>query len=178
MSEQRRQLVVGTIGGAAPEVGRWLWAIEDARRRTLETLDGLAPEAVDWRAPDGSTIGMLLYHVALIEADWLYAEALEQPYPELVITLLPHDHRDADGHLTVVRGETLAQHLDRLATIRGLLLDAFGAMSSDEFRHVHHLPEYDVTPEWVLHHLMQHEAEHRSQIGSLRAQFERERFTE
>jgi uncharacterized damage-inducible protein DinB len=27
---------------------------------------------------------------------------------------------------------------------------------------------YDVTPEWVVHHLMQHEAEHRGQIGELR----------
>jgi uncharacterized damage-inducible protein DinB len=36
------------------------------------------------------------------------------------------------------------------------------------------LPPYDVTPEWVLHHLMQHEAEHRSQIGALRARAQRQ----
>ena len=29
-------------------------------------------------------------------------------------------------------------------------------------------------PEWVLHHLMQHEAEHRSQIGALRARAQRQ----
>jgi uncharacterized damage-inducible protein DinB len=34
---------------------------------------------------------------------------------------------------------------------------------------VRSLAEYDVTPEWVLHHMMQHEAEHRGQIGALRA---------
>jgi uncharacterized damage-inducible protein DinB len=34
-------------------------------------------------------------------------------------------------------------------------------------------PPYDVTPEWVLHHLMQHEAEHRSQIGAPRARAQR-----
>ncbi len=31
------------------------------------------------------------------------------------------------------------------------------------------LPGYDVTPCWVLHHLMQHEAEHRAEIARLRA---------
>jgi uncharacterized damage-inducible protein DinB len=31
------------------------------------------------------------------------------------------------------------------------------------------LPEYDVAPGFVLHHLMQHEAEHRGEIGMLRA---------
>jgi uncharacterized damage-inducible protein DinB len=33
---------------------------------------------------------------------------------------------------------------------------------------VHTLADYETTPEWVLHHLMQHEAEHRGQIGELR----------
>jgi uncharacterized damage-inducible protein DinB len=33
-------------------------------------------------------------------------------------------------------------------------------------------PDYDVTPAWVLHHLMQHEAEHRSQISGIRARLD------
>jgi uncharacterized damage-inducible protein DinB len=41
-------------------------------------------------------------------------------------------------------------------------------MDLADFRRIRSLPEYDVTPEWVLHHLMQHEAEHRSQIGGLK----------
>jgi uncharacterized damage-inducible protein DinB len=40
-------------------------------------------------------------------------------------------------------------------------------MDLTEFRRVRSLEYYDVTPEYVLHHLMQHEAEHRSQIGAL-----------
>jgi hypothetical protein len=30
------------------------------------------------------------------------------------------------------------------------------------------MPGYDVTPEWVLHPLLQHEAEHRGQISDMR----------
>ena len=71
-------------------------------------------------------------------------------------------------------GYSLAQHLQRLAVVRGLLLDVFEVMELAEFRRVRALPYYDVTPEWVLHHLMQHEAEHRSQIGALRARAQRQ----
>jgi hypothetical protein len=53
--------------------------------------------------------------------------------------------------------------------VRGLLLDGYQRMELAEFRRVRALEHYDVTPEYVLHHLMQHEAEHRSQIGALRA---------
>lgn len=33
--------------------------------------------------------------------------------------------------------------------------------------------DYDITPEWALYHLMQHEAEHRGQIMELRQRAEK-----
>ena len=56
--------------------------------------------------------------------------------------------------------------------MRGLLLDGYQRMTLPEFRRVRSFADYDVTPEWVLHHMLQHEAEHRGQIGSLRASAE------
>jgi uncharacterized damage-inducible protein DinB len=53
-------------------------------------------------------------------------------------------------------------------------MGVYQQMDLAEFRRVRALPAYDVTPEWVLHHLMQHEAEHRSQIGAVRRRAERE----
>jgi uncharacterized damage-inducible protein DinB len=41
-------------------------------------------------------------------------------------------------------------------------------MDYADFRRLRHLPKYDVSPEWVLHHLLQHEAEHRGQINLLK----------
>jgi hypothetical protein len=82
-----------------------------------------------------------------------------------VATLFPYATRDEPGRLTPVQGISWDEHLKRLETVRGLLLGVFQQMDLSEFRRVHSLPSYDVTPEWVLHHLMQHEAEHRSQLG-------------
>lgn len=174
--QQRERLAVEGYPSQEPEIGRSLWCMQDARRRTLRALEGIALDAVAWEPPDGgSTIGTVLYHIADIEADWLFVEVLEQELPPEVAALFPHATREADGGLTQVPGFTLDEHLQRLEHVRALLLDVYRGMSLADFRRPRSLEPYDVTPEWVLYHLMQHEAEHRSQIGSLRAGAERHR---
>jgi uncharacterized damage-inducible protein DinB len=168
--DARERKVVEALPAYAPEIGRWLWALEDGRQLTKEALAGLDRRAVDWAPPDGgNSIGTLLYHIALIEADWLYVEVLEQEsYPGEVAALLPHAHRDERGRLTQLQGVTLDEHLRRLDDIRERVLAAFREVKPEEFRRVRHLAPYDVTPEWVVHHLLQHEAEHRGEIALLR----------
>jgi len=168
--DTKRQLMVGALPGYEPEIGRLIWMLEDTRRRTKETLEGLSRDALDW-TPDATanSIGALLYHLAAIEADWLYVEVLEtEAFPPVLVALFPEDVRDEAGRLVTARGMSLEDSLDRLDSVRGHLLAGFREMSLAEFRRVRELPDYDVTPEWVLHHLMQHEAEHRGQIGLLR----------
>src|SRR3712207_1915383 len=106
-----------------PEMARWLWAFQDTRHLTLEALDGLTQATIDWLPPDnGSSMGTVLYHLALIEADWLYAEVLVQEYPPAVAALFPYADRDEQRQLMQVQGVRLAEHLSRLETVRGLVL--------------------------------------------------------
>jgi len=170
----RRNNVVAAYLSEESTIGPWLWALQDTRQRTMEELESVSPAMIDWLPPDNeSSIGTVLYHLALIEADWLYTEILEQPIGPEVLALFPYDDRDEQGQLTQVQGLSRADHLNRLEIVRGLLLAVFQQMALSDFRRVRSFPDYDVTPEWVLHHLMQHEAEHRSQIGALRARAER-----
>lgn len=158
-----------------PEVGRWLAALEDGRRNTLRELEGVTPDMIDWY-PDAplNSIGALLYHVALIEADWVVTEILElaDTPPELE-RLLPWADREDDGHLWRADGQDLAAHIDRLAGVRGFVLDRLRPMSNDDFHRVRRLDSYDVAPDWAVHHVIQHEAEHRSHIAWLRDTFPR-----
>jgi uncharacterized damage-inducible protein DinB len=164
------RLVLDPSGAVDPEVGRWLAALRDSRRRTLEALDGLDPATLD-RTPEGpdNSIGSLLYHVAAIEADWLFEEILgpdrSQPWPD---ALFPFEVRDGEGRLTEIHGVPLHDHLERLSAVRELFLAVVTAMDSEEFHRIRMLEAYDVSPDWVVHHLMQHEAEHRAQISALR----------
>jgi uncharacterized damage-inducible protein DinB len=171
-----KQLVIHPFPDCDPLIGAWLGAFQDARNRTSEALDGLSPKAVDWQdACSPHTIGTLLYHIAAIEADWLFTEVLEREFSPEIAALLPYDVRDSEGNLTHVEGETLEELWERLRMIRQTLLDAYRQMSLEEFRRARVLPKYEVTPEWVLHHLGQHEAEHRSELITLRAHFQEDK---
>ena len=180
--EAARVLAVDRLGGYEPEIGTLLWMLEGGRRRLKEGLAGIDAAAeqtiLDWRPrPDSNSIGSLLYHIAAVETDWLFEEVLADYTPPAAVSwpeaLLPHHMRDEQGQLAHVAGETPAMHWERLDAVRTLLLDAFRGMSVAEFRRPRHLEQYDVTPEWVLHHLIQHEAEHRGQILERREQAER-----
>ncbi len=165
---EREYLVVDPVSSVEPEIGDWLWALKDARQRTYKCLKGLPAEVIDWLPSNRkNSIGTVLYHIALVEADWLYVEVLEQAYALTIAALLPYPARDEQELLTKVEGVSLDDHMMRLHVVRQQVLQVFQSMSLLDFKRARRLPDYDVTPQWVLHHLLQHEAEHRSEIAAL-----------
>lgn len=172
-AEPLRKLHLDPLEGYPVPIGAWLAALEDSRRRTLRALEGLDERTLlRLPAPSANSIATLLYHIAAIEADWLYADVLEgQPFPPELERLLAYDVRDKQGQLTRVESESLDELLSRLQIIRVQLLNVFKGMSVEEFHRPRRVEDYTVTPEWVVHHLMQHEAEHRGQIGLMRDLF-------
>jgi len=182
MDNDQELLANQALEGFELEIGKLLWMLEDGRERLKQGLAGIdaghEQAILDWRPRSGTnSIGTLLYHIAAVETDWLFVEVLADYTPETPVAwpdaLLPHDMRDQQGRLADLEDETLDDHWRRLDRVRSLLLDAFRGMSVAEFRRPRHLERYDVTPEWVLHHLIQHEAEHRGQILERRADAER-----
>jgi uncharacterized damage-inducible protein DinB len=169
LTEQRARLTLEAEPAAEPEIGRWLAALANTRKRTLAALRDVPDRALDVAVESGeNTIGMLLYHLAAIEADWLYDEILgtidTDDFPK---QLFPVDVRDHEGNLSNI-SEKLDEHLTRLEKVRDLLVNVVSAMTFEDMHAVREREQYDVTPAWVLHHLMQHEAEHRADILAIR----------
>lgn len=166
---ERELLTLAPIADA-PEVGRWLAAMQDGRRDTLRELDGMSDGLVDRRPPGAeNSIGATLYHVALIEADWLLDDIFGVPLGDSELAaLFPLDDRDEGGRLTDAEGGTLDDHLRRLAQVRDVLLARLRPMTAEDFHTPRARERYDVSPAWVVHHLLQHESEHRSEIGWVR----------
>ncbi len=172
MNEQKKELLTIKIMPARdPEIGRFLWMLEAVREQLKHDLSEIDEQWLDWEPPyNGNTIGTLLYHIAAIEIDWLYTDVLQSEFPEEAMALLPFDVRNEMGQLTAVYHTPLSAHIQRLDNCRTRLLNIFANMSLAEFRRVRHLAGYDVTPEWVLFHLIEHETEHRGQIMEIHQQ--------
>ena len=176
-NDARDRLVLDAEEGFDPEIGRWLAAMEDARRNTLKELEGITSDALDARPPGSeNSIGTSLYHIAVIEADWLFDDLFGQALETSELgPLFPYDVRDERGILKGIVGVSLQDHLDRLARVRATLRREIGALSLESFLAVRARDRYDVSGAWVVHHLLQHEAEHRSEIGWLRRHAEEAR---
>src|SRR5690606_3154515 len=142
----------------------WLWGMEETRRGLLATVRGLDQQQLDWRGPTGSdnSIGSLLYHIALVELDWLHYDLLLTEPPQEVLASFPHHHRTPDGRLAHVEGVSSYDHLECLTPVRRHYHEALRPMSPQD-SNADREPEgddYTVTPAWSVFHLVAHEAGH------------------
>ena len=172
MSNRKPRFSVEPVADCHPDIGRWLAILDDARKRTNYTLSLLEPQDLDAEPIAGlNTIGTLLYHIALVDLNWVYDNMLQQPYPADVASLFPHPLQHADERLYVVSGWDLEAYRQRMAATRVKVHEVFKAMDGTAFHtileRVQDFGEYEMTPEAVLQHLAQHEAEHRGEIQIL-----------
>ena len=177
MSESsKEQLVIQPLEGYHPQIGWAMWMLEDARARTKRALRNLNPAHLDVANEEGGhTIGTLLYHIAAIEMDWLYVEVLEKGrFHEIWDEEFPYEVRDENGKLTLVTGLSWENHWNRLDKVRSHMLETFKDMTIEDFHRPRICDDYDVSPDWVLHHLCQHEAEHRGELIALRQYAEKQ----
>jgi uncharacterized damage-inducible protein DinB len=163
-----RPFHVDPAPGFEPLVGRFVTMLADTRRRLHRDLADLDLAELDATLPWApNSVGTLLYHIAAIELDWAYADLLGTEFPSAASAWFPVDVRDDAGGLSPIV-EPYDHHLARLAWTRERLLAVIATLSD------HGLDETRSGGDgngvaWILHHLMQHEAEHRGQIGEIRA---------
>ena len=143
--------------------------LADCRLLTMDSIKNLRFDMLYWRRNNLDTnISDLLYHIAYVEADWLYTDVLERKIPEELTKHLSYSDRDSQGRLVHIGEEELESSLIRMDKVRTKLNGTYANMDMKEFRRLRHSEKHDVSPEWVLHHLLQHEAEHRGQINLLK----------
>ena len=169
---------VEPLKGCPPEIGFGLWTLQETRRRTLNYVNGVDQGVLDWNPPgQRHSVATLLYHIAIFEVDWLYTDILgweedeERRIPGCppeIAAHLPYPILLEDRSYTPVTGEPLDVHVERLGVIRQALIDVLCAMTVEEYQTLRPSGDDEVTPEWVLQHLAQHEAEHRGQIWEAR----------
>jgi DinB family protein len=111
---------INPLPGYQPEMGGWLWGLEEVRRRTLSRVQGVDQRTLDWEGPDGreNAIGSLLYHIAVSEMRWLFLGILGRDLPP---SAAGFQRRDGQGRLPSVLGVPLQDHLACLRCSREFL---------------------------------------------------------
>ena len=74
----------------SPQVGLFIAELDDQNRRLLEDLKDITPAELEWQsAPGMNTIGMLLAHIAIVEAWWMHVGPLAKGSTEAAAEPLP-----------------------------------------------------------------------------------------
>lgn len=156
-------------GAFPPLMGRFVTMLVDTRRRLHRDLTDLDPEELDRTLPWApNSVGTLLYHIAAIELDWTHSDLLGTEFPDGTSEWFAADVRNESGVLSPVI-EPYGRHLARLAWTRGQLMAALASLDDADLDETRGEGGDANGVAWILHHLMQHEAEHRGQIGEVRA---------
>ena len=168
-STEKPILDMKPVEGCDPVVGLGLRVLQDCRRRTLGELEGLKEDWLDIDPPMGhNTLASILYHMASTEIYWLYT-VLQQEVPGDMLEVFPDDDRDDKGDLARLKVVTLEDYMEKMRIARNRFLELYKVMSPEEYHRPRDIQngmgEIDqITPERVLYHLVNHDAEHRGEL--------------
>jgi uncharacterized damage-inducible protein DinB len=164
------------VAGYSPQVGRYVAQLAEVRADLLHELEGLTVEQVDWH-PDERTesIGTLLLHLDAVEWSWIHQDifgAADDAYPGSWDEAMP-----VRVGVPQVQGRPLAGYLEQLAAGRARTLEVLrGFTDADLTRRVGEgEPPRGMEPrsvlytiDWIIWHIIEHEAMHVGQVELLR----------
>jgi uncharacterized damage-inducible protein DinB len=127
----------------------------------------IGPDATTWRVrPGGPSIGAIILHMIVTEIFWIEHFVLGRPVEAEDWKLLMWDEIDVDSSKWPdAPNQPLSWYLDLHDRYRTRILEAIKSWPAAENLMDFH--DRQVTPRWVLGHVIQHEAYHGGQIVML-----------
>lgn len=164
--------ILKPASGISPAIGFYLSGMDEVRAQLRETVNGMTAEEIGRQAvPGAHSIGALTLHIG--EAEWWWLQCVVSGHK-----LTPEDRqapfwdvlKDPKGFAG--KGYSAEFCLDEVGKIRESTRGVLASFSDDDLersfsferggdRHEHSL-------RWILHHLIDHEAQHKGQILMLK----------
>ena len=160
--------------GFASGIGRYLAQLAEIRAEILTQVDHLTPEQLAWHpTPDTESVGTQLLHVAAVEWSWIFQDILGRP---------DDDYQGWEEAFPLrvggpqVSGKPLAYFIDHLARVRAEITEALRPFVDADLARL--VGEGPLEPgearrsrlysiDWILFHLVHHEAHHAGQVELL-----------
>jgi uncharacterized damage-inducible protein DinB len=180
MTTITRRTIEHPAGFRAPDAGLIIASLDDQSRLLFEDLEGITPEELQWQPHAGmNTIGMLLAHMAIVEAWWtLVIVAKEDPATVQPILGIGDDDdgmpiKAGEKPFALLNGKDLAFYRDLHAKARTYITKMASAMTEADL--TAELPrkradgtEVAISGRWYLYHVLEHFSGHYGQILLLR----------
>jgi uncharacterized damage-inducible protein DinB len=188
MSQTVRTVVELPEGFASSRAAFLFWGMEQQRRRLIEQVRDLTSDELGWQhAPGMNSIGMLLAHIAFAEAHLVQVGLLAEAkgHAEDVVGITEEDEGlplPEDGAPSpALAGRPIEFFLDMLARARAQSRDVARRLSDEDLASlVTRPPREDGTirefdRQWVLFHILEHEAGHIAQVNLMRHLYRKRR---
>jgi uncharacterized damage-inducible protein DinB len=164
--------VLQAVPGLTPEIGFYLSGMDEVREQLRESVAGISIADIGRRAfPGAHSIGALVLHIG--ESEWFWMQCVIAGHQ-----LTDEDTRvpcwDAlkDPERVVSRGYSAEFCLHEAAQIREQTRASLATVSDDDLEKIFSFTWNGITQEqslrWILHHLIDHEAQHKGQILMLK----------
>ena len=164
------RLLVHPTPGYAPTIGQLVSMLDYTRATTLNDIAGLSVADLDHRLDArANSIGVILEHIAAVEATLLSCGALAGPSKgeaANVATSSPSGINEESWE--TFRGNELGVYLDRLSIVREKTLAELTRKDDAWLFEVHDQRGRDTNNYWRWFHVIEEEISHRGQIRVLR----------
>ena len=164
------------VEGYAPQVGRYVAQLTEARNHLKRQVEGLTIEQMDWH-PDEATesISTQLLHLDAVEWSWMHEDifgASSDDYPGNW-----HEAMPIRAGAPQVTGRPLQGYLEKLDSTREETLRILRGFTDEDLSRL--VGEAETEPgvekrsrlftiDWIIWHIIEHEAAHVGQIELLR----------
>ncbi len=163
--ETKKLIALDRPGYLSPRVAFIFSMIDRVRTRLLRVIEELPDDALDF-TPDMKnieTIGTLLLHIAAVEWSWIFEDM---------------DGEDMDYErwkhafplredLPQLTGKGKQFYIDRLHEVRKDVHERLRDIDDSSLHQLIDIGQAEVTVEWILFHLIEHEAMHIGQMSTL-----------
>ena len=166
------RLQIEPIPGFTRRVGQFLAMMEDVRMRTLRYVADLTADQLAWHPnPKVESIGTLLLHIAAAEHSYIQEDIMRRPMGEEWKIAFP-----IRFGLPQLTGKPLEYYTEKLDGVRQQTRDVLKTLSDGDLTRVispldpgePENRQIEFSIEWLLYHLIEHEAHHKGQIAVTR----------
>ena len=163
---------LNSVPGFSTDIGFYLSGMEEVREQLREAVEEMSEEQIRRPAiPGAHSIAALVLHIG--EAEWWWIQSIltghkvtdeirNAPYWDVL--------KDPDGFSRKTYSAEFC--LAEIKKIRAQTVETLSSFNDSQFDRVFTFERrgetHDLTPRWILHHLIDHEAQHKGQILMLK----------